>query len=146
MITQKQIKASIRLIEDEDVESQKRGRRRSLWEYFVLFPLIALSFYSVAYLFRGQVTHYRKIMLRQQLFQIRNALLVYHVLNSRFPSDLSILAGESVADPRGGINFSLLEGVKIDEKGSVLDPLGYPYTYSSATGRVSSGAPCCHSW
>jgi len=145
MLSQKKLKDSMRR-EADVVEEPVRPRGRPLWEYFVLFPVLAISVYSTAYLFSQQVEHYRQIMLRQQLWQIRNAIIIFHVLNTEMPPDLASLAHTTVEDARGRISFPLLEGVVIDQDGRVIDPLGYPYKYDSRTGKVTSQAPCCQYW
>jgi len=132
-------------IAEEELPALKK-KRRPLWEYFVLFPILLFTFYSTAFILHNQIDGYRKIVLRQQLFQMRNALFTYYVLFKEFPADLSMLAGGAADYPKDEAFLHLFENLDVDAKGRVLDPLGYPYEYRNKSGRVRSSAPCCHSW
>jgi hypothetical protein len=145
VLSRKKLQASFQRVEEEP-EDTASGRRRPLWEYFVLFPLIALSFYAAIFLGHQQVVHVREMLLRQQLWQMRNAVTIYFVMHEGMPPNLKALAMAQVADKRGGVFFPLLENVRIDDEGQVIDPLGYPYNYNEATGKVTSTAPCCSNW
>lgn len=94
----------------------------------------------------SQRTHLKEIMIRQQLWQLRNAVMVYHAKHGFLPKDLSVVLETSYTDPVTGKEVKLVENIGRDDQGRVVGPLGYPYTYDPVTGIVQSEAPCCRNW
>jgi hypothetical protein len=94
----------------------------------------------------SQKQHFKEIAVRQQIWQIRNALVAYRAKFSDAPADLGTLAHAVFADPSTGKEIPLLDGVQLDKDGQMIDPLGYPYIYDRVRGAVFSTAPCCRDW
>ena len=143
-LSRKRLQASFRRLHEEEVSSSKR--HRPLWEYGLLLFFIGIALYAIIFIGYQQARHVREMLLRQQLWQIRNAVLIYYTLHDEMPPDLKTLVMAQISDPRASIFFPLLEGVVLDEQGRAIDPLGYPYVYDPSVGKVRSVAPCCQDW
>lgn len=142
MLTTKQLQENIRVFKEaKDIKVHRRPR----WEYVVVAVVLVVVGVSIAVTYDQQVKHFRQVMVRQQLWQIRNAVLMYNTLYRNIPPDLVTLARTTVKDPRSSIDFPLLENVRV-EGNKVFDPLGYEFDYNSIVGTVSSRAPCCTLW
>ena len=145
VISRKRLRASFHRVKEDDEEPALRPRR-PLWEYVLLLFFVGLALYAIIFVGYQQTRHYREMMLRQQLWQIRSAILIYYTLHDALPPDLKSLVMSQISDPRAGVFFPLLEGVRVDDAGRTIDPLGYPYAYDASEGRVKSVAPCCSDW
>jgi len=121
-------------------------KKRRFWEYIVLAIVLAIAGFFLVQEGASQVRHFKELMLRHQIWRVRNAVVMYYSMFSSMPPDLVVLTQTKVVEPRSGVSFPILEGVKIGKKGFVVDTFGYPYDYDNQTGRVSSTAPCCKLW
>lgn len=130
--------------DDDNAWIVSRKRRRSLWER-VIFAVVFLIVGYFLWLSYSEIGHIRRIMLRQQLFGIRNAVMMYSVMRGELPQSLAVLTRTEAKD-KGDVPFNLLGGVRLNEKGEVIDPFGYPYSYDNTSGKVHSKAACCQSW
>lgn len=145
MILKRQLQASLAMA--GDVEAMKRLRWRGIGRS-LLFAVLALmlavgTFY---WLERNQRNHLRSMLLRQQLWQIRNAVIAYSTNNSALPPDLKSLAEATFVDPSTGNIIPMMENIGRDSEGRLVDTFGNPFNYDPSTGRVSSITPCCRDW
>lgn len=121
-------------------------RKRPLWEYFLLFFLVAVAVVSGFFTLHNQRTHMKKMLLRHELMRIRRSVLFYRALYGEMPSDLAMLTALHAVDQKSGQSYPIMEDVKIDANNNVIDPFGYPYSYNRLEGFVASTAPCCKDW
>lgn len=146
MLTHQAIQASLKRSQME-AEGQPPPRpRRPWWEYGIVGAVALAAAWYIFLAAVAQVEHVRQIQLRQELRQIRNAVILYAGLYKMPPPDLATLARVQVEDHAGGQPFRLIEGVRLDARGQMIDPLGYPYLYDRDAGTVRSQAPCCCYW
>jgi len=87
----------------------------------------------------------RAHMLKIELMQIRSAILVFMTRYGVLPKDLKTVADVDITFT-GSQRIQLLEGMRFDDQGRMVDPFGYFYTYDPTTGIVYSSAPCCRNW
>lgn len=144
MITGKQLKASRRSADYIDALEGKK--RRPLWERIIIYLVILVSFLYIGVEGRAQIVHFRHMMLRQQLLEIRNGVIFYNLVYGALPPDLATLSKATMSDPHGKKPFPILDEIDEDKDGRLVDPLGYPYQYNGRDGSVQSTAPCCWQW
>lgn len=140
-----QLKEQKDVIEEEEISLKKLLMPRLRRLCYYLIPLLVMAGF-ILWLRYSQERHISEMMTRQQIWQIRNALLVYYVLFESKPPDLETLAHTKFIEPTTGKEIMFMDGVKFDKKGRMIDPLGYPYIYDIEKGMIYSTAPCCKDW
>lgn len=144
MILRRQLRASfVRHEATPEVAFERRRRVKGLM-ILLVSALGLLGF--MQWIRHSQEQHLQKIMLRQQLWQMRSALLLYNTQFGKMPSDLDALARATVKVSNAGSSMTLVENLRRDGKGRIVDPLGYPYRYDPRSGVIASSAPCCQHW
>ncbi len=144
MIQKKMLEASfVRHDENEDLH---RLAERHAGRRMALALLLALLVAGVFWLRNSQSRHVKEMLLRQQLWQLRSAAMIYHAKFGRLPPDLVSMVGVEYADPATGKRIKLLENIEVDEDGEIVDPMGSVYEYDKTTGTVRSTATCCRNW
>lgn len=129
-------------LEESKSNAKRRLLRGLLIGVIALIPLFGIYSY-VRYI---QALHVKELLLRQQVMQLRTALMEYMLLYREPPKDLAELKGVMVNDEPGKMKFPLVDGLGVDATGVAVDPLGKPYIYDKATGRISSASPCCRDY
>lgn len=144
MILRRQLRASF-VRHEPSPEDDLRLRRR-LRRLAVLLVGAVLLLMLASWIRHSQTQHLRKMLLRQQLWQLRSAVLIYSSRFGAMPRELAVLEQTSVTPPQGGKPIRLMEDVPKNGRGDYLDPLGYPYRFDPTSGTVASTAPCCSNW
>jgi hypothetical protein len=142
MLLRKQLRASFVKEGEEGAEEAGQVKKVRL-PFIILFALVLGVFLWIRH---SEEKHLEQMLLRQQLSQLRNAVVIYMAQNSRFPTDLKALAMATLPTPGGGAPQPLLQGIGTDKEGRLVDPMGYPYIYDPVSGMVSTTAPCCRIW
>lgn len=127
------------ILEDSD------RKKRPKWEYVLFGAMFGAVLWILIVAVSSEIHHIQKMRLRNQLWQMRNAIIIYYVVNGNFPPNISKLVEAKVENPDGSVR-PLLEHIKVNRDGEVVDPLGYNYIYNSVTGSVLTAAPCCKDW
>lgn len=143
MILRRDLRATEVRHEPSDVETVEATPKLRHVLLVVLFLAAAVF---VFWLQQSQRQHFKEIEVRQQIWQIRNALITYRARFNDAPADLDALAHAVFTDSATGNVIPLMDGVKFDKSGNMIDPLGYPYVYDRERGTVFSTAPCCKNW
>lgn len=103
-----------------------------------------------------------------ELGNVRTSILLYFVINKKFPDSLKQMVSEKIILPfqdtedlkkmaggNPGITFqtgtiiidrTYLERMALDKEGNVLDSFGNPYNYDPRLGKVSSSTPGYGGW
>jgi hypothetical protein len=144
MIERKVLEASF--VRHEPPPKDLVERPSHIMRKVALFLLLLMAVAVALWVRDSQRTHLKEIMLRQQLWQLRNAVMVYHAKHGALPKNLEVLLETAYADPVSGKKVRLVENVGKDEQGRVVGPLGYPYDYDPVMGTIKSQAPCCRDW
>ena len=146
MVLSRELKASAipeELLDQEEESEFERQRRQRRWPFLLFLLAIALV---VLWITPSQQQHIREMLVRQQVQQIRVALMLYRARFNEAPSSLKVLADARFIDPRSGMAIPYLEGVRFNRDGRMVDPMGYPYDYDAQQSLVRSTAPCCSKW
>ena len=82
----------------------------------------------------------RKIALKAELTNIRQAILLFQIKNSRYPSGLKELITAHYLAPYKDdiISSKYLEHYATDKNKNIVDPFDLPFAYDPANGRVWS--------
>lgn len=102
-----------------------------------------------------------------ELGNIRTSILLYFVINKKYPESLKQMANEKIILPfqdtemlkkmagNAGIavqtgtiiiDRTYLERISLDKEGNITDPFGSPYNYDPKLGKVSSSTPGYGGW
>lgn len=131
---------------EEEIGEWPRRRKFGVWHYVVIGCLVALFLVAVVWTWRAQTVHMQKVLTRQELWQIRHAVFMYLAIHGELPPDLNTLTMEMVRDPDNEKGFPLLDRIKSDSEGRLIDQFGRPYIYDRSSGQVKSQSPCCLKW
>lgn len=116
-----------------------------------MLVLIVMSILVVVVVDRYEtiVEEAKKVALKSELNNIRQAILVFKIKNNRYPESLKELAtSKFIATHRKDTIFEAkyLEHYAIDKDKNILDPFDMPYAYDHITGRVWSVKKGFESW
>lgn len=123
-----------------------RQPRRYIWENVLLVVvfLAILGFLVHSYFLEQKV--YKQKTLHYQLIIMRQGIMMFNLVERRYPKSLMELAASTYRLPGEKVNRRYVERFPIDKDGRVLDPFGDPYTYDSKMGWVRSSTPGYEYW
>ncbi|MDA2938487.1 tetratricopeptide repeat protein, partial [Acidobacteria bacterium AH-259-A15] len=140
-----------------------RGDRRKAEEYFTRAQILEVkqtplpvilaaaggSIFLVLILslwIRSRSRHRKKTILRLELKILRYALALYHHTTGTFPLTLESLLQETWHPSGETEEKPYLEGIRRDDRGFLIDPLGKRYWYNPDTGSVSTTTKGFEEW
>jgi type II secretory pathway pseudopilin PulG len=97
----------------------------------------------------------RDTALRSELSNLRTSIMLFKLMNGRYPANLLELREKKVLLPaRVGadrytwsvIDERYLMAHAVDNRGNVLDPFGYPFAYDPRTGNVKATTSGYETW
>lgn len=107
-----------------------------------MLVLIVMSILVVVVMDRYEtiVEEAKKVALKTELNNMRQAILFFKIKNSRYPESLKELVTASFIVPYKAdiIKAKYLEPYSLDKDKNILDSFDMPYAYDRATGRVWS--------
>ena len=107
-----------------------------------MLVLIVISILVVVVMDRYEtiVEEAKKVALKAELNNLRQAILFFKIKNSRYPESLKELVTSHFIVPYKDdvITAKYLEPYSLDKDKNILDPFDMPYAYERATGRVWS--------
>ena len=83
----------------------------------------------------------KKVALKTELNNLRQAILLFKIKNGRYPESLKELVTSQFVIPYRRdtiIKAKYLEPYSLDKDKNILDPFDMPYAYERTTGRVWS--------
>ncbi|MFA5187266.1 MAG: hypothetical protein WC551_12380 [Patescibacteria group bacterium] len=129
-------------VSPEISRAERRSASRRIWALIAILIIVSAVSLWVGHMQREEE---RAHMLKIELMQIRSAILVFMTRYGVLPKDLKTVADVDITFT-GSQRIQLLEGMRFDDQGRMVDPFGYFYTYDPTTGIVYSSAPCCRNW
>lgn len=129
-------------VSPETRQAERRSAGRRIWALIII--MIVVSAVSL-WVNHTQREEEHAQMLKIELAQIRSAILVFMTRYGVLPKDLKTVADADITFT-GSQSLKLLEGMRFDDQGRMVDPFGYSYSYDPTTGTVYSSAPCCRNW
>lgn len=108
-----------------------------------LIILIVISILVVVVMDRYEtiIEEAKKVALKTELNNIRQAILFFKIKNSRYPESLKELVTKQFVMPykdNNIISAKYLEPYAFDKDKNILDSFDLPFAYDPATGRVWS--------
>ncbi len=113
---------------------------RTTFETILILILVSIFLIVGIDRFLQNVTAAKESLLSSELINIRMSVMLYKVLNGKYPESLYNLTTEDYLQPYSSnsvINDKYLKTNAVSESGTPLDPFGNEYGYSSATGEVN---------
>ena len=143
------------------------NRGRTVFETLLALIIIGILVVgAITYLQRATKVIKEYAMI-SELGNIRTSILLYFVINKKFPDSLKQMVNEkiilpfqdtealkkmagnaSIAVQTGSIiiDRTYLEKISMDKEGNILDPFGNPYNYDARLGKVLSSTPSYGGW
>ena len=120
--------------------------RRYLWEnaLLVVVFLAMLGFLAHSYFLEQKV--YKQKTLHYQLIIVRQGIMMFNLVERRYPKSLLELAASTYRLPGEKVNRRYVERFPIDKEGQVLDPFGHPYISDKDMGWVRTSTPGYEYW
>lgn len=134
------------IIPESEIVAYRQKIRRPKWEYWIVAVIVVLAAGYISFAVHAEVNHIRAAFTRQQLLELRSAMIMYYVNERSFPPNLATLVKTPSKDAKTGNLIYLLENLKLDDEGRPIDPMGHLYLYDNSSGKVSSVSPCCKNW
>lgn len=108
-----------------------------------LIILIVISILVVVVMDRYEtiIEEAKKVALKTELNNLRQAILFFKIKNSRYPESLKELVTSQFVIPYRGdtiIKAKYLEPYSLDKDKNILDSFDMPFAYERTTGRVWS--------
>ncbi|MFH0799832.1 MAG: tetratricopeptide repeat protein [Pseudomonadota bacterium] len=140
-----------------------RGDRRLAEEYFTKaqileirrtsLPLIlavgsgvAIIILTALFLIRRCIRHRKNLFLQMELKNLRLGISLYYQITGKYPLAIESLLNEKWRHPGEKEDTPYLEGLRLGERGLIVDPFGRHYWYNPDTGKVYSTTKGCEKW
>ena len=91
----------------------------------------------------------KEYALISELSNIRTSILIYYILNKKYPNSLGQMMDEKIILPFQAdtvIDRTYLERASLNKEGEILDPFGNPYKYDRLTGKLNSSTSDYTAW
>lgn len=116
-----------------------------------MLVLIVISILVVVVMDRYEtiIEEAKKVALKTELSNLRQAILFFKIKNSRYPESLKELITSNFVIPYKGdtiIKAKYLEHYSIDKEKNILDSFDLPFAYDRTTGRVWSVKKGFENW
>ncbi|MBU4319935.1 MAG: type II secretion system protein GspG [Thermodesulfovibrionales bacterium] len=116
-----------------------------------MLVLIVISILVVVVMDRYEtiIEEAKKVALKTELNNLRQAILFFKIKNSRYPESLKELITSNFVIPYKGdtiIKAKYLEHYSIDKEKNILDSFDLPFAYDRTTGRVWSVKKGFENW
>lgn len=134
------------IIPESEIVAYRQKIHRPKWEYWIVAVIVTLAVGYVSFAVYAEINRVRAAFTRQQLLELRSAMIMYYVNERRLPPNLAALVRTPSKDARTGNLIYLLENLKLDDEGRPIDPMGHLYLYDNSSGKISSVSPCCKNW
>ncbi|MFQ5585810.1 MAG: prepilin-type N-terminal cleavage/methylation domain-containing protein [Thermodesulfobacteriota bacterium] len=149
-------------------EGTAADRGRTLFETLIALVIIGILLIGAITYYQRATRVIREYAVISELENIRTSILLYFVLNKRYPKSLKEMMSEKIIlpfhdtnsvkgitgaqnelPPQTGaiiIDRTYLEKISLDAEGNLIDPFGNPYVYDSKLGKIRSSTEGYRSW
>ncbi|MDP2279058.1 MAG: type II secretion system protein GspG, partial [Nitrospirota bacterium] len=113
----------------------------SIVESLIILIVISILVVVVMDRYETIIEEAKKVALKTELNNLRQAILFFKIKNSRYPESLKELVTSQFVIPYRGdtiIKAKYLEPYSLDKDKNILDSFDMPFAYDPATGRVWS--------
>jgi len=145
----------------------RNNKGRTVFETLLALIIIGILLVGAITYFQRATKVVKEYALMSELGNIRISVLLYFVINKKFPDSLKQMVDEKIILPfqdteaikkmtgNAGITVqtgtiiidrTYLEKMSMDKEGNILDPFGNPYTYDARLGKVSSSTQSYGGW
>jgi len=145
----------------------RNNKGRTVFETLLALIIIGILLVGAITYFQRATKVVKEYALVSELGNIRTSVLLYFVINKKFPDSLKQMVDEKIILPfqdteaikkmtgNAGITVqtgtiiidrTYLEKMSMDKEGNILDPFGNPYTYDARLGKVSSSTQSYGGW
>ena len=145
----------------------RNNKGRTVFETLLALIIIGILLVGAITYFQRATKVVKEYALMSELGNIRISVLLYFVINKKFPDSLKQMVDEKIILPfqdteaikkmtgNAGITVqtgtiiidrTYLEKMSMDKEGNILDPFGNPYNYDARLGKVSSSATGYGGW
>jgi type II secretory pathway pseudopilin PulG len=146
------------------------NRGRTVFETLIALVVIGILLIGAMTYYQRATRVIKEYAIISELSNIRTSMLLYFVINKRYPKSLKQMMSEKIILPfhpfydaeslkgiagkelplqgTGSIviDRSYLEKLSLDDEGNLIDPFGSPYRYDSKQGRIWSSTEGYRSW
>jgi len=144
------------------------NKGRTVFEMILTLTLIGILLIGAVTYLERTTTIIKEYSLISELSNMRTTILLYFVINKKFPDSLKQMVNEKILLPfhdtetlkkmaaeSSGLNLqsgtiiidrTYLEKIAMDKDGNITDPFGHPYDYDARVGRISSSTPHYEGW
>lgn len=144
------------------------NKGRTVFEMLLALIIIGILLIGAVTYLQRTTTVIKEYSLISELSNIRTTILLYFVINKKFPDSLKQMLDEKIILPfhdtetlkkmagqTPGLNLqsgtiiidrTYLEKIAMDKDGNITDPFGNPYNYDARLGKISSSTPNYGGW
>lgn len=144
------------------------NKGRTVFETLLTLIMVGILLIGAITYFQRATTVVKEYALISELSNIRTSILLYCVINKKFPDSLKQMLDEKILLPfhdtetlkkmagqspdlnlQTGtiiIDRAYLEKIAMDKDGNITDPFGNPYNYDARLGKISSSTPNYGGW
>ena len=138
----------------------QNSKGRTVFEMLLALIIVGILLIGAITYIQRATKLVKEYALMSELSNIRTSVLLYFVINKKFPDSLKQMVDEKIILPfqdtetlqkmvgtKANINVqsgtiiidrTYLEKIAIDKDGNILDSFGNPYSYDPRLGKVSS--------
>ena len=146
------------------------NRGRTVFETVIALVIIGILLIGAMTYYQRATRVIKEYAIISELGNIRTSVLLYFVINKRYPKSLKQMLSEKIILPfhpfydaeslkgiagkelplqsTGSIviDRSYLEKLSLDDEGNLIDPFGNPYVYDPKLGKIRSSTEGYRSW
>lgn len=144
------------------------NKGRTVFEMLLALIIIGILLIGATTYLQRTTTVIKEYSLISELNNIRTTILLYFVINKKFPDSLKQMLDEKIILPfhdtetlnkmagqTPGLNLqsgtiiidrTYLEKIAMDKDGNITDPFGNPYNYDARLGKISSSTRNYGGW
>ena len=143
------------------------NKGRTVFEMLLTLIIVGILLIGAITYIQRTTKIVKEYAMISELGNIRTSVLLYFVINRKFPDSLKQMVNEKIILPfqdteaikkmagTSGINIqsgtiiidrTYLEKIAMDKDGNITDPFGNPYSYDARLGKISSSTPGYGGW
>lgn len=146
----------------------QNNKGRTVFETLLALIIVGILLVGAIIYIQRATRVVKEYAMISELGNIRTSVLLYFVVNKRFPNSLKQMVDEKIILPfqdteaikkmAGGnagiavqtgtiiIDRTYLERISMDKQGNILDAFGNPYNYDPRLGKVASSTSAYVGW
>ena len=146
----------------------QNNKGRTVFEMLLALIIVGILLIGAITYLQRATTVVKEYALMSELGNIRTSVLLYFVINRKFPDSLKQMVNEKIILPfqdteamkkmagqSPGLNLqsgtiiidrTYIEKIAMDKDGNITDPFGNPYSYDARLGKISSSTSGYGGW